>query len=1781
MGCSCGKSQVEIDLKASLVAVKAADERQVWSETPSRFAFLERKRPSLDIPTESLCIFSRVILNLKEILKEAKVMIDKGKGKSETFQELYNEANSFIHRFNNSFQRDMQLVVAATNRARCEEASEIIVIALLDVLWSTKAYGLHHSSRVNCIIVLLTVSQNLIGKFVQGTSTEFISTLETSEEMKSVNVKIKNFMLLTECCCQWIQFGTQINAITVHFMTFQQFNDNFSKMTSFIDARIRLALMLSDSFLTPDGSTSTHVKKFREVNANIDRYKSLSNSVAHDPLLEKAYKMKEQFSINALKMEHKLIKEMYQEVNSFSEDKCHKVIKKCGYLLTEFAELHSLPKNNPMLIEIQELCSKLIQFATKQVLCILPQRDEYSYDIDKNVYLKLLDRAAHAWKDSLRKVMKYKNENNDHVFKKFDKDTKFALRDILKYSQNYNDLDMLDHTILFVINLGLPKDDELVQEAIEAKQKVAFSQIKKAIKQCQSSLEKNKDNPGFFTSLAYLEDKDNLVLAWDSKTRLNSDEATKFIGVLGEYEPNGSYGRKVAYYHPNGSMIQYRRANGGKWILKDKKGNVVAEAKPPYRGAERPPFNNWYYNSNELKDMVVDKDGWVLILAYNHKRGTNPSLVPNKFPTSPDTGKLGGSNFSHNYVNKIKGAKQSDIMEVRFYARTSHHNRIIHFKTSHPKVKRIAWDGHRVGYDASWFNRDFTTLAGHTAHLPGAAQPFKHKPPGGLTDHLFYKASNYHWNIAANGRWEVDDYGGNHNTLHEVWVKLKGVGTGSNTLLNNKLMIKKKRIDINIYSNGAIKCYNDLVESLKVADDFGISKNDQVRGQVEDSLHDIGRFAIKQFMEEASTVIDDDESDIEGKKRDYGDKDVSCHKLLEKSKAIISYAKLVSMPKKSMILNGVHIDKVVSKVAMKIISSVLDNCNDFVIAAGDDGLESVITLELGERKAFLEGEKKEDEEGKQNGEWLEYKGFEYRFIEQRMNYNGHNNNAKKFKAHMVSITSEGEYMFVREKVSKRREILLGCHRIGLGNGKGPRHWGWNDGSKWTVEKWNPGEPNNWGGVENRVQQYAHNGLWNDIHHNHATHSVYKRKAGKKKHAFQNDGKGGSTPALKETGRFDTYTINALKKYLFFCGENPGKINGKFDGVAEQALITFLAKVNCFGFGSVFDCLVQFFWNQGFDVSNASKNNNDKYTSQMFGFKKCFIPSKLLQGFLKSEAASINPVTPKQLLQCTLKAGENDIYDLFTDNGLYYPMGMQDGKNIWRTNNFSTFQYVKTEKRWNWMNWEDIVICSVKSSNNYPPIYGWQNVQKDGPADSVSFQYIHMEEAKTEKEFKKRSIVTRLFDTIEHTKRTIDKYDAKLTKAEKERFRNVKLAIVEVVLRVAADSGDKHILNGALQLATKEKLSHYKESKDLEKAKKMKIALDVGAEMMQLKKQPTISVSTIKNLTSPENLELELRRREYLKHGGSIDCPLCKGDKKINATCWMCLGSGKTSKAIAELEAPDLDDLNCMICWEPAEFGLSTVCTHFYCSYCIKQHLETSLEMGQIPIYCPACKATHGSKKGKKPKVGRVEESVLTFLERRNVIDTDTQFRIMIAERRKRDASEQGKEFFACPAKCGNYLIHEDTKSGTMQIVQGKNGPKMVFNLKKPGVCKCGTLVCVKCHIKLDENSWKKHKCNEGGGGAKMDAKTLATLRKNAKQCPNCQGWVQKSDGCDTMMCGTNSHGSILQAIRNGGCGHQFYWSSLKPASTFYTGINGERRNGLISKEYRLQAIERVFGEQKK
>ena len=63
----------------------------------------------------------------------------------------------------------------------------------------------------------------------------------------------------------------------------------------------------------------------------------------------------------------------------------------------------------------------------------------------------------------------------------------------------------------------------------------------------------------------------------------------------------------------------------------------------------------------------------------------------------------------------------------------------------------------------------------------------------------------------------------------------------------------------------------------------------------------------------------------------------------------------------------------------------------------------------------------------------------------------------------------------------------------------------------------------------------------------------------------------------------------------------------------------------------------------------------------------------------------------------------------------------------------------------------------------------------------------------------------------------------------------------------------------------------------------------------------------------------------------------------------------------------------------------------------------------------------------------------------------------------------------------------------------------------------------------------------------MDEATKRAMAQIGKQCPVCDQWIQKNDGCDWMTCGTVAHGCLGDCIRNGGCGIAFKWGSLKVA----------------------------------
>jgi hypothetical protein len=178
-------------------------------------------------------------------------------------------------------------------------------------------------------------------------------------------------------------------------------------------------------------------------------------------------------------------------------------------------------------------------------------------------------------------------------------------------------------------------------------------------------------------------------------------------------------------------------------------------------------------------DMTTDGGGWTLVLNYLHKAGTAPNTVvkSTSFP-------LLGSNTlgTDESASATTWGHCSSAMlntglyfsSVRFYAKTSLHIRVIHFKTSLAGV--ISYMKTGTG-SMTGLATNFSSLSGHTANLPGAATSFQSNQGNySITSQPYYVSNNYHWSCDLDGpsnRWEVDDYanGPANSTYHQIWVR--------------------------------------------------------------------------------------------------------------------------------------------------------------------------------------------------------------------------------------------------------------------------------------------------------------------------------------------------------------------------------------------------------------------------------------------------------------------------------------------------------------------------------------------------------------------------------------------------------------------------------------------------------------------------------------------------------------------------------------------------------------------------------------------------------------------------------------------------------------------------------------------------------------------------------------------------------------------------------------------------------------------------------------------------
>jgi len=168
-----------------------------------------------------------------------------------------------------------------------------------------------------------------------------------------------------------------------------------------------------------------------------------------------------------------------------------------------------------------------------------------------------------------------------------------------------------------------------------------------------------------------------------------------------------------------------------------------------------------------------------------------------------------------------------------------------------------------------------------------------------------------------------------------------------------------------------------------------------------------------------------------------------------------------------------NISSAPDRLAMLIPGAILFGVGAFVSIAA-----AVIGMGFGKRATTSEQDLTQQSSGK------------YVFVPEQMTWNEHSHRAQAMGGHLASITNGIENEQIT-RISGGAPVWIGGIRKGSDNGPGADHWYWSDGRPWSYTNWNPGEPNNYGGHENRVHLGLQaRGTWNDVPEGWSGPAVY-------------------------------------------------------------------------------------------------------------------------------------------------------------------------------------------------------------------------------------------------------------------------------------------------------------------------------------------------------------------------------------------------------------------------------------------------------------------------------------------------------------------------------------------------------------------------------------------------------------------------------------------------------------------------------------------------------------------
>eukprot|EP00929_Paragymnodinium_shiwhaense_P031994 TRINITY_DN17809_c0_g1_i1.p1 TRINITY_DN17809_c0_g1~~TRINITY_DN17809_c0_g1_i1.p1 ORF type:complete len:543 (+),score=138.44 TRINITY_DN17809_c0_g1_i1:96-1724(+) len=235
------------------------------------------------------------------------------------------------------------------------------------------------------------------------------------------------------------------------------------------------------------------------------------------------------------------------------------------------------------------------------------------------------------------------------------------------------------------------------------------------------------------------------------------------------------------------------------------------------------------------------------------------------------------------------------------------------------------------------------------------------------------------------------------------------------------------------------------------------------------------------------------------------------------------------------------------------------------------------------------------------------------------------------------------------------------------------------------------------------------------------------------------------------------------------------------------------------------------------------------------------------------------------------------------------------------------------------------------------------------------------------------------------------------------------------------------------------------------------------------------------------------------------------DKKVRERCGLVESLTGASTSSSSSAKPAAVAGTCSICLQAQEMLMSLGCGHGFCADCWQGYLHSKVDDGResVKAKCPA------------PKCGRSVPFCFysKFCEPEKISKYE--------EWRLRTYVDENASVKWCPNPEGCTFACENLSSEMCDIV-----------------CNCGFVWCWNC----GEEAHRPAACqtvNKWNIKNSAESENISWIRANTKPCPKCHKPIERSQGCNHMVCSTA-----------GGCGHNFCWLCLGEWSTHGSSTGG-------------------------